>query len=114
MGKRKRFRADRKRKRHFGGNQYTNHSQTDLSDSDEDREEHEFVAPCAFDSGANDEGKKSPTTISNQTASTSKLAGVDLKPHENFDADPELTGFRSVDVELLIDFVQSLLCPHCH
>ena len=48
------------------------------------------------------------------SASTVKLGK--RKPEvqfESFDSDESLTGFRFVDITLLIDFVQSLLCPTC-
>ena len=31
----------------------------------------------------------------------------------SFDRDEKLTGFRFIDTELLVDFIQSLLCPNC-
>ena len=49
------------------------------------------------------------------SSSGSKLAAPDILPGVKvpFDTDEELTGFRFVDCELLIDFVSSLLCPNC-
>lgn len=82
-GGKKEVSIDRKRKRQFGGNQYTYNSHTDLSDGDEDREQHELAAACALDSDSkdgNDDGKKPLSPIGSRTASTSELAGVNLKP----------------------------------
>ena len=49
------------------------------------------------------------------SSSGAKLAAPDALPGVEvpFDKDEELTGFRFVDCELLIDFVSSLLCPNC-
>ncbi|XP_070183042.1 uncharacterized protein [Littorina saxatilis] len=49
-----------------------------------------------------------PSFIEN-SASFTKIKQEDV----DFDIDNELTGFRFVDIQRLITFVQSLLCPHC-
>ena len=110
MGKRKQIRADRKRKRSFCGNQYTNKRLR--TESVESR-------PVSGDSG--ESFVPSSVVVSDRqhaTASTVKLQSgpamdENIQGEDNFDQDPELTGFRFLDAELLVNFVQSLLCPNC-
>lgn len=48
----------------------------------------------------------------NVSASGAKLEKEQEKEME-FDNDSDLTGFRFIDCELLVQFVGSLLCPDC-
>ena len=51
-----------------------------------------------------------PASKPKQTSSAAKL---EQDIDSVFDLEEELTGFRFVDVKLLIDFVSKLCCPHC-
>ena len=54
------------------------------------------------------------STCTTVTTSSAKLHNNALDQQEDeFVRDPELTGYRFVDVELLTDFIQSLLCSNC-
>ena len=108
MGKRKLQRTDRPKKKRFRGNRYTKSS----AESQIVEHENEVV----LDSESEECGVDVDKGLSEHTASTSKLGHGDFqhkKNEEEFDTDPGLTGFRFVDIELLINFVQSLLCPNC-
>ena len=119
MGQKRIRRADRKKKRGWYGNQHTKKQgedgiDTNSDDSDIEQESvaEEFVVSVeqqAADSGVN-------KAAFNTTASTSKLGNENFPTQQeqvSFDRDQELTGFRFIDTELLVNFVQSLLCPNC-
>lgn len=113
MAKIKEYRSNRKRKRRFAGNRYM--------PSQNQKEGRDSVS-CSGDAKPQSESLdaliREQQTIKTkiETASSSKLEHS--IPHDNqkpceFDNNPSLTGFRFVDAELLIDFIQSLLCPKC-
>ncbi|CAG5121444.1 unnamed protein product [Candidula unifasciata] len=91
MGKRKINRGYRPRKRSFHGNQYS--------------DKHEQEAGSDEISGLDD--KNRPST------SASKIKLGPQTSQTEFDTAEELTGFRFVDVQLLINFVKTLLCSQC-
>eukprot|EP00745_Piridium_sociabile_P013870 TRINITY_DN20394_c0_g1_i4.p1 TRINITY_DN20394_c0_g1~~TRINITY_DN20394_c0_g1_i4.p1 ORF type:complete len:152 (-),score=18.86 TRINITY_DN20394_c0_g1_i4:5-460(-) len=111
MGRRKHFRADRKKKRRFCGNQYKKTSDfVETSDNENAEKSCDRGSVDITDTCDRNENNPIPT------ASSSKLGNANTQPGEddmNFDKDPELTGFRFVDCELMIEFIQSLLCPKC-
>ena len=111
MGKVKHQRADRKKKRKFHGNRFTREraeaSTTAVSESEKEKD---LVGQTDLSSVDQLIGSE---TCPNKTASCSKVKFEGEEAQEEFDRDPGLTGFRFVDVELLVDFIQSLLCPRC-
>lgn len=112
MGKRKIHRADRKRKRGFFGNRYTQKQGEDKSDSEQESVDGECTASVEQQADDSDVNKPARDT----TASASKLGKghfLDQQEQVSFDRDEKLTGFRFIDTELLVDFIQSLLCPNC-
>ena len=114
MGKPKLRRVNRPKKRKFTGNRFTGNlkknsdvivdslEDTSVTSNNDQPSDHE-VNNGDFDVSA---------AFVRTPASVSKLKSV-VSDDCEFDPDEKLTGFRFVDLALLIAFVKQLLCPEC-
>ena len=119
MGRPQKRRVDRSKKRGWNGNQHTgpvkkkvveNKSpvDTDASTLTIDTSDKRVSTPSQSSSSVSPDRKP----VDFNSASGQKLKN-NARGDIVFDRDEVLTGFRFVDIELLIDFVQPLLCPTC-
>lgn len=116
MGQTKEKRADHPTKRRWNGNQYTGALKKQKTSKNKSVSVPESVT-VSVNETANHNTRASQSHAASHacdvrmSASSSKLKQG--KPHVLFDKEESLTGFRFVDMELLIQFVQKLLCPEC-
>ena len=99
MGKRKIHRADRKRKRGFFGNRYTQKQGEDKSDSEQEPVDGECTASVEQQADDSDVNKPAHDT----TASASKLGKGNFQDQQeqvSFDRDEKLTGLSALPKNL--------------
>ncbi|KAK7091677.1 hypothetical protein V1264_009331 [Littorina saxatilis] len=106
MGKRKASYTPKRRK--FNGNRHSNGQNSVNLETDA------VAVAATLESNASSATLTLPllnTSSFAPCASSSKLK--ESTQSMEFDTDEELTGFRFVDIQLLVDFVSVLLCPLC-
>ncbi|KAK7497456.1 hypothetical protein BaRGS_00011298 [Batillaria attramentaria] len=106
MGKRKPQAAYKPKKRRFTGNMYTWMQTSAVSDRNDAEQTSE---------DSDKENTRSPdaATSHNQPSASSSKLFKNEEGEEEFDPNDDLTGFRFIDCELLVQFIQFLLCPSC-
>lgn len=100
MGQRKK--NYKRKKPYFHGNRHTN-GQNGVDTSTVEEEENR--------SAVVEESEAAPLLAS--SAPCASKVKLQLPEDMELDSDNELTGFRFIDCELLVNFVSSLLCPDC-
>ena len=114
MGKRKDRREYSSRKRKFCGNQHSSGvsrgKRQKLSETEVESYSAAETENVNIDPSVSPPSPPKPSAFS--SASGEKLKNRQQEELE-FDKDDLLTGFRFVDIELLVDFVKKLLCPAC-
>lgn len=76
----------------------------------ENRPSTSTASPCVEASASSASSSSRPSSASKPCASGTKLSET---MNVEFDDDDELSGFRFVDSKLLIQFIETLLCPDC-
>ena len=115
MGQLRKTRADRPKKRGRNGYQHTGPVKKKVV---ENKSPIDNEASTESDENVNIPSKLPPSvspdpkSVDFNTASGQKLKN-NVQGDIVFDKEELLTGFRFVDIKLLIDFVQTLLCPTC-
>ena len=120
MGQPRKTRADRPKKRGWNGNQHTGPAKKKKVVENKSPIDNEASTSTidASDESVNIPSKLPPSvspdpkSVDFNTASGQKLKN-NVQGDIVFDKEELLTGFRFVDIKLLIDFVQTLLCPTC-
>ena len=110
----KRKESYKKKESEFKGNRYTKVSKKQKKKKKKTVAESGHVNNESNDAAVEatfDEVTETAPSTKKSTASGTKLEHV--REEIGFDYDDELTGFRFVDCELLVQFVTSLLCPEC-
>ena len=112
MGQPKQRRADRPKKRGWHGNQHTGSSKKQKI-----RENESVSVPDSVDNSETADNNTRASHRPNRACDV-KVSASSVKLNQGnsdvlFDKDVSLIGFRFVDLELLIQFVQKLLCPEC-
>lgn len=114
MGKRKDRREYSSRKREFCGNQRSSGvsrgKRQKLSETEAESHSEAEIENVNIDPSVSPPSPPKPSAFS--SASGEKLKNRQQEELE-FHKDDLLTGFRFVDIELLVDFVKKLLCPAC-
>ncbi|XP_070179258.1 uncharacterized protein [Littorina saxatilis] len=110
MGKPKPRRPDRPAKRKFNGNQHAGPTKKMICEQDL------RSVTESIDASYQNIIPHVPTSPSDLRDVKTSASSVKLKqqtPDVVLDKEDSLTGFRFIDLELLIEFVQKLLCPEC-
>jgi hypothetical protein len=113
MAKRKEKTAYTQSKRKFYGNRYTKkHKETvgNEESSSNIQGASERTEQCDMSHRQADVHQVEDSVIPQPSASSTKLGP---RTSQVIDNDEELTGFRFVDIKLLVNFINSLLCSHC-